>query len=165
MTNEMKRKTITLGILCILLLTTLATGIAKGEITKEATNNPGLDLAVEFIPLHDMKNNQIGLAVVVKNVGTEIAKGPINGTLYVKSGYFGIKTIYTNDYTILEGWEELSPGAERIGAMYSPIIHQGFHINLFQYKLNFNDENSDNNIRDQRAISLSIFIFSRMHFI
>lgn len=167
--DKMKKKLIALGMLCMFLLTSITVGTAIGNKTTEVTSEPGVDLAVEIRSVIDatQNNKPIGLVVVVTNIGSETVTGPISGTFYVKLGYFGLITRYTENYEFLENGQSLSLGQSTPAVYYlANLLGPGFHINLFRYELKFNDENPDNNICSQRAISVSIlYPLCRMYFI
>lgn len=168
----MKKKLLVIGIIGMFLLTSLAAVTAIGKKAVEEINEPGADLAVEFCPLLDSKGKQYGFYVEVENVGTETIEGPIRGILKVYRGFNKLIPMigYWWPLTVLEDGQELMPGEETDKAKFLALFFRPpIHLNHFVFELNFDDENPDNNVCEQTALSVIMrFLWwgqSRMYFI
>ena len=166
----MKKKIIALCAICMFLLMSLATVTVVGKKAAKEVSDLGADLAVEFSPILNDDNVQTGFIVKVKNIGTESVKGYISGNYRPYRGFNKLIPMfkYWRELTILENEQELKPGEEiNVVECHTVLAFwPGIHINHFVFKLNFDDENLDNNIYEQTAMTVFIpFYYERMYFI
>jgi len=154
----MKKKIITIGMIGMFLLTSLLVGTAVGKKTTQATSTSGNDLALELIT-ETSWSNPVGTLAKIKNVGTETIYGPITVTLTMKKGFFGLFKFNEKTYTVLSDGKYLTPGDWVFGGDWSPDPSVRSSIYVFQYKLNVDDDNPDNNIDSQKYLILHYRMF------
>lgn len=147
------KKIIAIGVLCMFLLTSLLVGTAVGKKTTQATSDSGKELSVELITNTNW-GNPTGIHAKLKNEGTETVYGPITVTLTIKKGFFGLTTVNKETYTILADGKWLNPGDWVFGGDWSPDPSVRSSIYVFQYKLNYDDINLDNNVDSHRYLIL-----------
>ena len=156
----MNKKLIIFGIISMFFLTSISivTAITKEIIQKQS--NLSVDLELKFHPWLNDDGKQIGFVVKVKNVGNKAVEGRITASV---RGYKGFNKIIPLLYwfggtIVLKEGEMLNVGEEKdvIDCIAGFHLTIGIHINIFVVKLNFEDENLNNNYAEQRTFTILI---------
>ena len=142
------------------LLTCFMVGTATGkkDINTQTTNNPTEDLKVDLVTITSW-GNPIGVNARVTNTGDEPITGPIEVTLKIKKGFFGFRNVLEKTLTIVEGGKTINPGNVAFSEEWYPNPSYNNGIYKFQYILNYEDENPDNNVDSCRYLILHYRMF------
>jgi len=155
----MNKKILTIGIVSMFLLTGFMVGAAVAEKTPQASNTQTNDLELNIVVETINFGVPKAIKARVKNTGDEEINGPVTITLDIKKGFFGLRNFDTMELTVISEGDSLEPGEfVDSGKWYpNPSIFNSFYV--FNYNLNFDDENLENNMDSTRFLILFRHMF------